>query len=159
MTSGSRFRWLLDHAEEVLAGTLVIGLTGLAFVNVLARYLVNYALAFSEELEVAGLVWLTMLGAAAGFRRGAHLGFSFLRDRLPGPARKGVAALGVGVTVGVGGVLLWGGLAQIQAERALSTVSEALAIPQWLYTAAVPVGAVLLIVRVLQAARREIDQA
>jgi TRAP-type C4-dicarboxylate transport system permease small subunit len=159
MSASPGLRWLVNHVEEILAGAIVIGLAGLAFVNVVARYLVNYALAFSEELEVAGLVWLTMLGAAAGFRRGVHLGFSFLRDRLPPHARKAGAAFGVAVTVGVGGVLVWGGLAQIRAERALSTVSEALAIPQWIYTAAVPVGAALMIVRVLQVARREIDQA
>lgn len=131
----------------------------LAFANVIARYLVNYSLAFSEELEVAGLVWLTMLGAAMGFRRSAHIGFTILRDQLPRPLRRLAAAASVALTVGSMLALVWLGWLQIRAERSLDTVSEALAVPQWLYTAALPVGAVIVIVRVLQSARGEIDRA
>lgn len=159
MTPAGRRGEPFAHLEEYLAGAIVIALALLAFANVLARYVVNYALAFSEELEVAGLVWLTTLGAAAGFRRGVHLGFTFLRDRLPRAGRRAAAVLGLVATVGSALVLLWGGWAQIRAERSLSAVSEALGMPQWIYTAAVPVGALLVIVRVLQAARREIDGA
>lgn len=156
---GARLARLLDHAEEIAAGAIVIGVALLAFANVVARYLVNYSLAFSEELEVAGLVWLTMFGAAIGFRRSAHIGFTILRDRLPRPLRRVAAGASVALTVGAMAVLVWFGWRQIVAERALSTVSEALAVAQWIYTAALPLGALLVIVRVLQRARHEIDAA
>ena len=148
---------MLDRAEEIAAGAIVIALALLAFANVVARYVVNYSLAFSEELEVAGLVWLTMFGAAIGFRRSAHIGFTILRDRLPRPLRRAAAGASVALTVGAMAALVWFGWRQIVAERSLATVSEALAVPQWLYTAALPVGALLAIVRVLQRARHEID--
>jgi C4-dicarboxylate transporter DctQ subunit len=100
-----------------------------------------------------------MLGAAVGFRRSAHIGFTILRDQLPRPLRRLAAAASVALTVGAMLVLVWFGWLQIRAERSLGAVSEALAVPQWLYTAALPVGALVVIVRVLQAARREIDRA
>jgi TRAP-type C4-dicarboxylate transport system permease small subunit len=100
-----------------------------------------------------------MLGAAVGFRRSAHIGFTILRDQLPRSVRRLVAAASVALTAGAMAVLVWFGWLQIRSERALDTVSEALAIPQWIYTLAVPVGALIVLVRVLQAARDEIERA
>ena len=59
-----------------------------AFLNVITRYFIQYSFAFTEEVEVACLVWLTMLGAAAGFRRGIHLGFDLLKMRFPNLEKK-----------------------------------------------------------------------
>lgn len=151
-----RLRWLLDHGEEIAAGAIVIALALLAFANILTRYVIQYSLAFSEEIEVAGLVWLTMFGAAIGFRRSLHIGFTALRDGLPRGGRRAALAGSVAITLACLLVLVWAGWAEIRAERSLTAVSEALGIPQWLYTAAVPLGALVAIARVLQAALREI---
>jgi C4-dicarboxylate transporter, DctQ subunit len=154
-----RLRWLAAHLEEGAAAALVILLSLLAFANVVTRYVVSYSLAFSEELEVAGLVWLTMLGGAVAVRRSAHIGFTFVRDRFGRPTRRAMAAAAAGLTVGSALVLVWYGWQQIRAERALSTVSEALGWPQWIYTAAIPVGGLLVAIRAVLAARRAIADA
>ena len=152
-------RRIARHVEEALAGALLVVMAVLAFLNILARYLTRYSFAFTEEIEVAALVWITMLGAAIAFREALHLGFSILRDRLPRPIRRGLAAL-TGVTaVATMAVLAWAGWRQIQSQIALSTTSEALGIPEWIYTAALPVGALLVIVRVLQGLGTEISRA
>jgi C4-dicarboxylate transporter, DctQ subunit len=155
----SRLRWLLAHGEEAAAGAIVLALAALAFANIVARYVASYSLAFTEELEVVGLVWLTMLGAAIGFRRGAHIGFTFVRDRLPRPARRAAAVANTLLSVASMLVLVGYGWLQIRAERSLDAVSEALGVPAWLYTAAIPVGAMIVIVRVLQVARGDADAA
>ena len=152
-------RRLAHHFEEALAGGLLVVMAVLAFLNILARYFTRYSFAFTEEIEVAALVWITMLGAAIAFREALHLGFGILRDRLPRPIRRGLAAL-TGVTgVATMAVLAWAGWRQIQSQIALDTTSEALGIPEWIYTAALPVGALLVIIRVLQALRTEIARA
>ena len=58
-------------------------MTLVAFVNVVTRYFIRFALAFTEEIVVSLFVWLTLLGTAIAFRQGAHLGFSFIVDRTP----------------------------------------------------------------------------
>lgn len=152
-------RRIARHVEEALAGALLVVMAVLAFLNILARYLTRYSFAFTEEIEVAALVWITMLGAAIAFREALHLGFGIVRDRLPRPFRRGLAAL-TGVTaVATMAVLAWAGWRQIQSQIALSTTSEALGIPEWIYTAALPVGALLVIVRVLQGLGTEISRA
>jgi TRAP-type C4-dicarboxylate transport system permease small subunit len=152
-------RRLSHHFEEALAGGLLVVMAVLAFLNILARYFTRYSFAFTEEIEVAALVWITMLGAAIAFREALHLGFGILRDQFPRPIRQGLAAL-TGVTaVATMAMLAWAGWRQIQSQIALGTTSEALGIPEWIYTAALPVGALLVIIRVLQALGTEIARA
>ena len=71
------------HFEEVLCAILFAIMAIVAFVNIISRYLLKYSLAFTEEILISFFVWLTLLGSAIAFRRGAHLGFSFITDRLP----------------------------------------------------------------------------
>ncbi len=145
--------------EESLAAAILVAMAVLAMANVVTRYLVRYSLAFTEELEVAGLVWVTMLGAAIGFREGAHLGFDFLRARCAPAVQRMLVVGGALLTVAACLVLVWGGGRQIVAERALQTTSEALGLPQWIYTAGIPVGAALMAVRVVQALWLELTGA
>lgn len=152
-------RRLVHHFEEALAGGLLVVMAVLAFVNIVARYLTRYSFAFTEEIEVAALVWITMLGAAIGFREAVHLGFTTLRDRFPPPARRALAGLSGGVALATMAGLIWAGWRQIQSQVALRTTSEALGIPEWIYTAALPVGGLLITLRVLQVLGAQIRRA
>lgn len=152
-------RRLADRVEEVVAGALLVVMALLAFANIVARYLTRYSFAFTEEIEVAALVWITMLGAAIGFREGAHLGFTTLRDRFPRPARRGLAGLSGGIGLATMAALIWAGWRQIQSQIALRTTSEALGVPEWIYTAALPIGGLLIILRVLQVLGAQIRRA
>ncbi|HUH66628.1 MAG TPA: TRAP transporter small permease [Syntrophales bacterium] len=121
-----------------------------AFLNVLTRYLIHYSFAFTEEIEVALLVWITMLGAAAGFRRGMHLGFNFLSSKLPAAGQKLLILLGSLLGVFCFSTLFYYSIIQIQDELLLEVTTEALGIPQWWYTVALTVGSVLVIGRIIE---------
>ena len=125
-----------------------------AFLNVLTRYFIQYSFAFTEEIEVALLVWLTMLGASAGFRRGMHLGFTFLAEKFPASARKIFIVLSALLSIIVFVLLLLFGIGQIGQELQLQITTEALGIPQWIYTLALPIGSVLIIFRIMEATFR-----
>ena len=143
-------RKIQENLEEV-AGVVLLGIMAVfAFLNVITRYFIHYSFASTEEIEVACLVWLTMLGAAAGFRRGAHLGFNLLELRFPS-LRNVLFPLASVLTILTVSILVWISILQIKDELALGITSEALGIPQWLYTLAIPVGGLLVILRVLEA--------
>lgn len=146
-------RWL-DRLEEGACVVLLAVMTGVAFVNIVTRYVVRYSLAFTEEIVVSLFVWLTLLGASIAFREGLHLGFTYLVERCPRPVQRAsvwlAAALGLALFVAVIGF----GIGQIQNERMLGTTSEALALPQWLYTAGIPVIGVLILGRIVHGAVR-----
>jgi C4-dicarboxylate transporter DctQ subunit len=152
-------RSLARHFEEALAAGLLVVMAVLAFFNIVVRYFTRYSFAFTEELEVAALVWLSMLGAAVGFRESVHLGFTILRDRFPAPIRRALATASALVSILTMLALVWAGWRQIQSQIALSTTSEALGIPEWIYSAALPAGGLLIVARVLQALRSEMRRA
>ena len=152
------WRWLNENFEEAVCAGMLLFMATLAFVNILTRYLTNFSLAFSEEIEVSLLVYLTMLGTAAGLKRGIHLGLVFLVGRFPRMTKR---ALQVGTAVLACGLflaLLWFSIRQIQDEIAMATTSEALAIPQCIYTLGLPLGSVLIVGRIIQATRRALPE-
>lgn len=142
---------ILQDVEEVAGSILLAGMALLAFANVIARYLLEYSFAFTEEIEVAMLVWLTMLGAAAGFKRALHLGFTFLSERLPPGVQKVLTVLSSGLAIICFSVLAWYGVLQIRDEHLLSITTEALGIQQYWYTLAMPVGSLIIVVRIIEA--------
>ncbi len=145
---------LRENLEEA-AAVLLLGIMAVfAFLNVITRYFIQYSFASTEEIEVACLVWLTMLGAAAGFRRGIHLGFNLLELRFP-RLRRVLFPLSLALTMLTVSIIVYISCFQIKDEVSLGITSEALAIPQWLYTLAIPVGGVLIILRIAEAWYKE----
>jgi len=148
-------RWLGRNAEEIICAAMMTFMTVLGFANVLARYL-GYSMAYTEELLVMLLVWLTMLGTAAGFKRNAHLGMTFLRERLPLVSQKALEILSAILTVGsVVVVMVVCVVYQIPDEILLKSRTLSLDLPTVYYSLAIPICGVLVIIRVLQAAWRD----
>lgn len=146
----STLLWLRDNFEEAACALLLLVMAVVAFINVAIRYGTNYSFAFVEEVEVSALVYLTVFGGAAAFRRGLHLGLHFVFVRFPLPVRRAVLVLSMALILLVFGSLTYYGILQIRDERLLGTLSEALQVPQWVYTLAVPLGSTLIVVRALQ---------
>ena len=137
--------------EEVLAAALIAAMAILAMANVVTRYLIQLPLAFTEELEVNAMVWLTLLGAASAFRKRKHLRLLFFTQKLAPPVRRlmerGMNLMAAALFCCLGFL----GWLQLQDERLLEITSESLGYPQWLYTLAIPIGCALVVVRILQA--------
>ena len=129
-----KLRWLGRNAEEVICAAMMIFMTVLGFANVVARYL-GYSMAYTEELLVMLLVWLTMLGTAAGFKRNAHLGMSFFRERLPMVSQKALEILSMILTVGsVAVVMIVCAVYQIPDEILLNSRTLSLDLPTVYYS-------------------------
>lgn len=89
---------IIGTAVDWIVGSLVGALVVLVGSGVLARYIFNYSLAWSDELAGLGFVWLTLLGSVAALRRRTHMTIGFL-PKLFGPC--GQRAIGVYVTMAI----------------------------------------------------------
>jgi TRAP-type C4-dicarboxylate transport system permease small subunit len=145
---------LADRLEEAACVLIFAAMAVIAFANVVTRYVIRYSLAFTEEIVVSLFVWLTLLGTAIAFRQSAHLAFTWAADRAPAGFGRVLPWLSAVLGAALFLALAWFALGQIRTERLLGTTSEALAVPQWWYTAGIPVFSVLIVVRILQAAWR-----
>jgi TRAP-type C4-dicarboxylate transport system permease small subunit len=148
---GTGVKAFVRNFEEIISVILLAAMAALAFANVLTRYFIHYSFAFSEEIEVALLVWITMLGAAACFRRGLHLGFNYLAEKMPVGIRKALTVLSGVLMIFVCAVIFRYSLIHIRDEIEMSITTEALGIPQWWYTIAIPVGLFFIVLRVIEA--------
>ena len=151
----ARIRWIAEHLEEVLGATLLAAMSCLAFANVVSRYVLHLSLAFTEELEVNGLVWLTLFGTAAAFRRGRHLRMLFFQEKLSRDVRGLLNLFLALLAVGLFASLGYLGYRQLLDERFLEITSESLNAPQWLYTLCIPLGCGLIVFRIIQATIKE----
>lgn len=151
-------RWITEHLEEVLGASLLAVMACLAFANVITRYIFQYPLAFTEELEVNALVWLTMFGTASAFRRRKHLSMLYFQEKLPEWARTALKVCIPVLGIGLFSTLGYLGYLQIVDERDLEITSESLGVAQWLYTICIPIGCSLIVARIIQASVRDFKE-
>jgi TRAP-type transport system small permease protein len=75
---------------QVVIGVLLALMVVVVFSNVVARYVLSSALAWSEEISRFMLIWLAFLGAVIAYIKGEHLGLDIMVKILP---EKGAALL------------------------------------------------------------------
>jgi len=138
--------------EEGLCALLFAVMSVITFANVITRYLLQYSLAFTEELVVSFFVWLTLLGAAIAFRERAHLGFTFLIERFSSAKQKIFLWLSAGLSTFLFLLLIYYSIRQVIEEIVLGITSSGIGIPQWWYTIGVPLWSLLVILRIFQGA-------
>lgn len=73
---------LLDVLELYIPMVAFIGLFLLFIVNIVFRYAFNNPLTWPPELIVTGFVWMVMLSAAYVRRKGIHVKFTIIYERL-----------------------------------------------------------------------------
>ena len=84
-------------------------LCGITMANVVVRYFTNFSFAFTEEISVSLLVFMTLVGAASAFRNNNHIRVTLLVDRLPAGARRAAQVFALGACCLMFGVIAWYG--------------------------------------------------
>jgi TRAP-type C4-dicarboxylate transport system permease small subunit len=82
---------VLRAAENLAAAGLLAVICGVTAAQVVFRFVLRAPLAWSDELGTFSFVWFALLGAAIGFREGAHIGVDALVRVLPRSQRVWVA--------------------------------------------------------------------
>lgn len=142
-----------EHA--LMAATMVL-LCVITMANVVVRYLTNISFAFTEEISVFLMVFMTLLGASSAFAGGRHINVGLVVERLPEKAARRAARLfALAAAALMFGLLLWYGGRMAYDDYRYDVTTPALGISQWLYTIWLPLLSLLVLVRLLQLARRE----
>ena len=141
---------ILDYFEEILLFIAFLTITVITFLNVVSRNFAGASLAFTEEITINLLVLITFLGSAIGVRKYAHLGFTLLFD-------KGNKAVRIFIVFFAGlaglllfGVLTWYGWEMVSFQKLMNQKTPALGMPQWILSLALPLGALMCFIRMIQ---------
>lgn len=138
---------IVDRAAEYAVAFLFMGLVVTGGAQVFCRFVLNYPLPWSEEVQIFGHVWIVFLTIPIAYNRGSHIMMTMLFDRLPRQTQRLIA-------IGVDVMWLWIGLSIAVLSVRLVRVavfqrSPALEIPMsFIYMGLVIGGAYLTLVAI-----------
>lgn len=113
------------------------------FIQVLARYVFNYSLSWSEEIGRYCFVWISFLGFAAAFKSGAHIALDILLKMLRGVPYKTLKLINGLLTVALSLTVLTSGIKLLRLG--MRQKSPALDIPMHLVYLVVPACGLFLL--------------
>ena len=132
-----------------ISGLSILAMSLIIPWGVFARYVLGTGSSWPEPVAVLLMVTFTFMGAAAGYRAGAHIAVGMLVDHLPASVQKiGAFLVHILMLVICGFVVVWG------SKLAMGTMGQSLAELPWLAVGwtymPVPLGALLTLVFVLE---------
>ncbi len=142
----------LDRFEKgavtVLLGTMII----VIFLQVFFRFVVKGSLPWSEELARYVMVWAVFFGASMGAKTGAHIGVEAFVSFFPSKLQRLMILISAVLTQIFCLLVFVLSMQVVLRIHEMEQVSPAMEIPMYIPYLAVPVGAVLMSIRFLQAA-------
>jgi TRAP-type C4-dicarboxylate transport system permease small subunit len=139
----------VTRVESAIVCVAIAVIALIVAANVASRYVLHASIASTEEVARYMLVWLGMVGGAAGFARGGPGGVDILVRSLPPRARTLARWLGEVATLVFFLLLGWFTLSVLAYEWRQDSRSPALRVPLWTVTSALLVGAVFAAVHLV----------
>lgn len=146
----------MARLEEWLLAIVMAVICVITFINVISRYLLNTSFSFTEELTTNLFAYAIFIGAALLARENGHLGFSLLTDLLPRKLRTVAVGLSMLFTILFFGILLYYGWDMVLQQKEYGQTSPAMGLPEWWLGMAVPLGAILCLIRFTEGFVKEI---
>jgi tripartite ATP-independent transporter DctM subunit len=137
------FGWLVDMPAAILVVAEVV----MNFTGVVARFVFNHPLEWTDELITTCFLWLTMFGAAGALRRREHMRMTTLVSMAPKPWQQRLNALGLLAPIVFLALLLNPAINYALNQWAVQT--PVLGLPDTYRAAAMPVGIVMMIISAL----------
>jgi len=135
---------LLGALVEISAATLVALEIAILFGGVVARYVFNHPLVWSDELASILFLWLAMLGAVIALRRDEHMRMTAAVGSLPEPIRGTFDLFAICAALAFLLLIAWPAFDYAQAETFITT--PALGLNNAWRAAALPSGIALMAV-------------
>lgn len=146
------------YFEEYIISALILIMLVVLGANVIGRYFLNVALAFTEELVVYLFLVVSLLGAPAACARGANMGLSIIVERLPQNAQKAFIVISTIASIALFVLLFMQGVDEVLLNIKYGTRTPILLIPNWFFTISFPIGSALYIYRVVTYSIKQIKE-
>jgi TRAP-type C4-dicarboxylate transport system permease small subunit len=141
----ARFR-----AERFLGAASMALLVAITLANVLTRYFTDISLAFTEEVSVFLLIFLTFVGAAKAFLDGNQIAMEFFVARLGWAWRRRFLLFALAMSALMIALVGWYGTRMAWDDYDMEVTSPGLGWPQWIYTAWMPLLCIPMLARIAQ---------
>jgi TRAP-type C4-dicarboxylate transport system permease small subunit len=130
--------------ELVLAVAFILAVL-LNFANVVGRYLFDFSLLGSDEVEVFVMVGMTFLGAVVVTRRNEHLRMDVLVRFMPAPVRLALRIAEQLLLIALAGFVLTQSYFYASQMLRLGRTSDMAGVPMWIPHGSVALGFALIL--------------
>jgi TRAP-type C4-dicarboxylate transport system permease small subunit len=137
-------------AERFLGAAAMAAICLITLGNVVVRYLTDISFAFTEEVSVFLLVFLTFVGSAKAFLDGNQIAVTYFIDKLGWKWKRRWLLFGLAMSALMIGLLVWFGARMAWDDFDMEVTSPGLGWPQWIYTVWLPVLSLLVLGRIVQ---------
>ena len=144
------------NAERYLMLTAYVFCCSVIIQDVARRFLINYSAAWSQETAQYAFIYLGWIGAAYAVKERAHIRFDILQNKLPERLHGWVFIAGEVATIMFAVIALRFSMHTIGTLWQFGAATPVLRVSKLWAEAAVPIGFSLILVRSLQAIRRDI---
>ncbi|MEA3453532.1 MAG: TRAP transporter small permease [Candidatus Caldatribacteriota bacterium] len=145
--------------EELISAILLFIMASIAFINVLSRKVFHLSFAFTEEVTVHFFVWITVLGIAIAFEKGAHLGVVTVYNKLPKTLKKTAAFISAALSALLFLIVNYYAFREIYMDVTIFHMeSEALRIPEWMYIVGIPIFSVFIFKNIYKGLKIELKK-
>ncbi|GMQ57635.1 hypothetical protein AN1V17_20300 [Vallitalea sediminicola] len=143
-------RKILNNLEEYILIIIFPIMTITVFISTIFRYFKLGAIPWSEELARYLMIWIAYIGASLGIKKNAHLGVEIVVNKLPKKLKAASKYLRIAIILMFNFLIITFSFKIINHQMNIGQLSPALAIPIWYAYLAIPVGALLMIIRSIQ---------
>lgn len=138
------------RCERNLGAAAMLALCVITLANVLVRYLTDISFAFTEEVSVFLMVFLTFVGSAKAFFDGNQIAVTWFADKTPPGLRRRLALFSLVCSGLMFALLVWFGGRMAWDDYQYEVTSPGIGAPQWLYTIWLPVLCLAILLRIVQ---------
>jgi TRAP-type C4-dicarboxylate transport system permease small subunit len=139
-----------DHLEEIFLIPSLMFSVGLVFLQVIMRHVFQNSLTWSEELARYLYIWQTWIGISYAARNGSHLRITMVKERLPEKAQQVLEVFVTLVWIAFAIFIIMQGMAAVDTISRFGQRSSALQIPMQVFYYSIPVGMILMIIRLIE---------
>jgi C4-dicarboxylate transporter DctQ subunit len=145
-------RW--NRLEEILIGSLLAVMVIITCLQVVLRYVFDSGIVWGLEATSYAFLWMVLLGLSYGVRTNSHIAVDLLLTRLPRKSRRLVLLLSVTLGLIYTLTMLYGTTIYVESLYRLAIDAQNIPLPKWILSSGLPLGFLLLFLRLLQVAKQ-----
>jgi C4-dicarboxylate transporter, DctQ subunit len=141
---------ILDRLEEWIMSLMLLAMTGLAFMQVVRRYIFNTNFSWNLELTTVCFAFMIFVGISYGVRVGSHIGVDALVRVMPPSLQRASGILVVLLCLVYVGFVLVGATEYVGKMKDVGIEFDDMPIERWQVLIIMPIGYAMVAFRFLQ---------
>lgn len=143
-------KWLNENFEKYILVASLIVMVGIIFIQVVLRYCFGTVIPWGEELTRYIMLYQIWIGAAYAVKEDAHLRITSFRDKFSSKTSMKIEIVVLVLWMAFAAFMSLKGVELVDFLMGQGQLSPAMQLPMWIAYMSVPIGCMLMLIRLIQ---------